>query len=338
MISHVNGTSDFTFNFATAWFPAPPGGSSGDTEGLVVRVVECNPDHHPCPNVSHPEWSNAGAVTIVPASLPADGPLTTAHITAELVSWNGATPPPHSNTSKWGAADPRIVYREKDETYYLTWDNCTQNCYPHRITYLSTTKNPHDKKGWTFHGEVFPFPYTSGASLLFRDGAGDHGPQLAFVCNSNTANQILLAESADGFKWELPKDPSKKVFMAGRPSCWDKDGVASGAQPERLSNGDYLYFYNIDTGFPYKPNPLGRCAIGWAILDGNDPTTIVARSEDALLVASEPWETCAAVGKGYVRPQPPPPPPKKKTGGGLGGGGVGAGEGGGGGGLPSASF
>ena len=42
--------------------------------------------------------------------------------------------------------------------------------------------------------------------------------------------------------------------------------------------------------FPYKPNPLGRCAIGWAVLDGNDPTQIIARSEDALLVASEPWE------------------------------------------------
>ena len=31
----------------------------------------------------------------------------------------------------------------------------------------------------------------------------------------------------------------------------------SGPQPERLSNGDYLFIYNIDTGFPYKANPLG---------------------------------------------------------------------------------
>ena len=91
-----------------------------------MRVVECNPDHHACPNATHPQWSNAGAVTIVPASLPAAGPLTTAHITDSMVSWNGATPPPQSNESKWGAADPRIVFREKDATYYLTWDNCTQ--------------------------------------------------------------------------------------------------------------------------------------------------------------------------------------------------------------------
>ena len=74
-----------------------------------------------------------------------------------------------------------------------------------------------------------------------------------------------------------------------------------GPQAERLSNGDYLYVYNIDTGFPYKPNPLGRCAIGWAVLDGNDPTQIIARSEDALLVASEPWEVSVFLS-----------PPKKK--------------------------
>ena len=52
------GSSDFTFNFATAWFPPAPGSKSAD--GLVVRVVECNPDHHTCPGVKHPEWSNAG--------------------------------------------------------------------------------------------------------------------------------------------------------------------------------------------------------------------------------------------------------------------------------------
>lgn len=73
-VSHVNGSSDFTFNFATAWFPAPGsrterGAYVSDTaasasevavpttEGLVVRVVECSPNHHPCPNATHPEWS-----------------------------------------------------------------------------------------------------------------------------------------------------------------------------------------------------------------------------------------------------------------------------------------
>lgn len=313
LISHVNGSSDFNFNFATAWFPPPEG--SAESDGLVVRVVECSPNHHKCPNATHPEWSNAGALTIVAAKLPAAGeaPLSAAHVKESMVTWGGTAAPPRSNTSRWGAADPRMTYRPADKTYYLTWDNCTQNCYPHRRTMLSTSKNPFDPAAWTFHGPVFPFPYTSGASLLFRDGPGDGDgdgknlfkkkPHLAFVCNSNTADKIFLAESNDGLVWTTPADPSRSVFMGARPGCWDQGGVAAGAQPERLSNGDYLYIYNIDTGFPYHPNPLGRCAIGWAILDGDDPSKIVARSQGPLLTSEFPWEQCPE-GKGRVCQEP----------------------------------
>ena len=63
---------------------------------------------------------------------------------------------------------------------------------------------------------------------------------------------------------------------------------SEGPQPERLSNGDYLYVYNIDTR--KYTLPLGRCAVGWAILDGTDPSTIVARSDAPLLTAALPFE------------------------------------------------
>jgi predicted GH43/DUF377 family glycosyl hydrolase len=72
--------------------------------------------------------------------------------------------------------------------------------------------------------------------------------------------------------------------------------VAAGPQPERLSSGDYLLLYNIDTGFPYKPSPLGRCAVGWAILDGANPARIVARAAGPLLTPVIAWETCGGEG------------------------------------------
>lgn len=191
--------------------------------------------------------------------------------------------------------------------YYLTWDNCTRNCYPTRSTMLSTSKTPMIHDSWTFHGPLLPGEYTGGAALLFRDEheqvlEGEHksenlasGKQhrledarskhLAFVSDSNTAHAILLAESSDGIQWELASDPAKRVFMEGRNGCWDVSGVAPGPQPERLSTGDYFMVYNIDTGFPWKGNPLGRCAVGWAILDGEDPTRIVARSDGPMLIA-----------------------------------------------------
>lgn len=264
------------------------------SDGLIVRVVECNPDHHACPNATHPEWTNAGALTAVHATL-SDDKVNAQFISESNVFWAGVSPPPRANHSLWGAADPRIAYRKADSTYYLTWDNCTQNCYPTRSTLLSTTKNPFDHTSWTCHGPLLKNKYTGGASLLLRD----EPPHYAFVGDSNTANIIMLATSQDGINWE----ESSKTFMEPRPDCWDAKGVAAGPQPELLSNGDYFYIYNIDTGFPYHPNPLGRCAIGWAILNGSDPTQIVARAEEVLLVPTFPWETCPE-GKGRVCQEP----------------------------------
>ena len=240
----------------------------------------------------HPEWTNAGALAVVAANLSVPA---AEYVGYDKVQWPGLPAP--ANTSKWGAADPRLTFRPHDGQYYLTWDNCTTNCYPTRQTMLSTTKDPYDPHGWTLQGPVLPnASYTAGASLLFRDG--EAGPHVAFVSDSNTAHALMLAESDDGLHWHPPANASRRIFMNPRPGCWDQAGVAAGPQPERLSTGDYLYVYNIDTGFPYHPNPLGRCATGWAILDGADPSRIIGRSTGPLMTATLPWEQCPH--KGYT--------------------------------------
>ncbi len=291
LISNQGGTSDFAFTFGAAWFPG--GMQDGDSpDGLVMRTVECNPNHYNCSSTAHPEWGNAGAIAFVRADISASPPRAD-HVGESSVQWPGCNGPPPSDTPRWGAADPRVTYRRADKTYYLTWDNCTNNCFPHRSTLLSTSKNPFDPKGWTLHGPVIPGAYTAGVSLLFRDeGVLAGTPHLAFVADSVNAGSLVLAESKDGITWTLAPNSSGRLFMKGREGCWDAPGVAAGPQPERLSTGDFLYIYNVDTGYPYHPNPVGRCAIGWAILDGEDPTRIVARSDSPLLTAVFPWEQC----------------------------------------------
>lgn len=74
--------------------------------------------------------------------------------------------------------------------------------------------------------------------------------------------------------------------MAKRQECWDAGGVVAGPQLERLSNGDWLYIYNIDR----RSYTLPLCAVGWAILDKDDPSTIVARSDEPLLASILPFE------------------------------------------------
>ena len=301
LISRENGTSAFNYSFTTGWFPAPAGSPYPD--GLVVRVVECNPDHHSCEGVEHPEWTNAGALAVVGAALAGATP-SAEFVSPANVSWLGVDAPPHGGAKGlWGFADPRMAVRASTGEYFLTFDNCTANCYPKRTGMLATSLDPFNASAWTFRGPLLGShaPYSGGTALLLRDAP----PHYAFVGNSNTANVINLATSEDGYAWVL--NASKVPWMAGRPGMWDASGVAAGAQPERLSTGDYLFIYNIDTGFPYKPSPLGRCSVGWAILSGQDPTRIIARAAEPLLVPVLPWETCGGeAGKGpYPKCQEP---------------------------------
>ena len=294
LISRINASSAFNYSFTTAWFPSPPGSPRPD--GLVVRVVECNPDHHSCAGVAHPEWTNAGALAVVGAELSGAAPPAAELVSLPNVSWMGAPAPPHGGAAGlWGFADPRMAVRSVGgrAEYFLTFDNCTANCFPHRTGMLATSFDPFNASGWTFRGPLLGprAPYSGGTSLLLRDAP----PHFAFVGNSDTANAINLATSADGYAWALNAS-SKAPWMAGRPGMWDAPGVASGPQVERLSTGDYLFLYNIDTGFPYKPNPLGRCSVGWAILDGADPSRVIARAPAPLLTPVLPWETCGGEG------------------------------------------
>ena len=80
-----------------------------------------------------------------------------------------------------------------------------------------------------------PGKYTGGASLLFRDDVVGPSSHYAFVSDSNTAGSIILAQSQDGLTWT-----EAGIFMTARPGCWDEAGVAVGAQPVRLSTGDYF--------------------------------------------------------------------------------------------------
>jgi predicted GH43/DUF377 family glycosyl hydrolase len=230
LISKANGSSVFEYNFNTAAFPAGAGRTIG---GLVVRVQD---------EKLHPEWANAGALAFVASSVSPRGWISAATVTAADVAFPGVAPPAAGEV--WGVIDPRIAYRPTTKKFYLTWDNCTKNCVS-RQTMLSTSSDPFNHSSWKYHGQVLSGAdqqtMTAGVSLLFRDDAGSAAPHLAFVGNSNTADALLLAHSTDGLSWQLEANKSKMVFMAKRKDCWDAGGVAAGPQPEKLSNGDWLY-------------------------------------------------------------------------------------------------
>ena len=253
LISRINGSSSFNYSFNTAWFQPPSG--SPHPDGLIVRVVECNPNHHSCFGVDHPEWTNAGALAVISGNLPV---FTTEKVTLQNISWMGIqNPPPHGRSSGlWGLADPRISLRASTGEYFLTFDNCTENCYPHRTTLLSTTYNPFNESEWVFRGPLLgeAAPYTGGASLLLRDNP----PHYAFVGNSDTANVIKLATSQDGYSWIL----NSTDWMSGRKGMWDESGKSeSKLLPFRTDNTNLLFL-----SYSLSPNPVSirSCSRTWS--------------------------------------------------------------------------
>ena len=135
--------------------------------------------------------------------------------------------------------DPRIVYREKDKTHYLTAD----------VQPYETVREQPRRLWCVIRGSITDLCMVAdcttckrGASLLIRDDSED-GVHYAFVATSSISAALNYATSTDMINWKL-----KGFWQGGRPGRWDAHVLAAGPQPMKLSTGDYVYFYNTDAG------------------------------------------------------------------------------------------
>ena len=129
----------------------------------------------------------------------------------------------------------------------------------------------------------------------------DNSPSSPQQClGNNCCSPTPVCTDPEGMRCTHPTaGVGRRVLLAPRPGCWDSGAICGGPQPEKLSNGNFLHIYNHDShGYT---TPVGRCAFGWAILDGDDPTQVVARSDKPIItgcdcyteqcdVCGEPWE------------------------------------------------
>ena len=183
--------------------------------------------------------------------------------------------------------------------------------------------------GWTFHGPITrDFGVTSGVSLILRDDAippngtaGANVTHFALIATANTAGGLFSATSTDLLHWTTN---NTSAWCTGRHGKFDQKGIAAGPQAERLSDGNYLYLYSIDNvrscqsaacghgcgadcAAPdsskgcYGRCTDGRCALGWMILDKDDPLTVIARAEETLLFAELPFETTGTAATGPLQ-------------------------------------
>lgn len=182
---------------------------------------------------------------------------------------------PGDSSDSWGTEDPRMAFNRADGLYYMFY-----TAYNGSSIFLSlaTSTNPTSADKWTRYGAVFPTMQNSkSGALLIRDA----GPHYLLWGDSS----IRITKSDDLKHWESIGD----VLIAPRADHFDSKLVESGPPPLLLSNGNYLFFYNsAELGWPDDLKTAYH--VGWLILDGADPTNILARSEEPLLAPQFAWE------------------------------------------------
>lgn len=183
---------------------------------------------------------------------------------------------PSDSTDSWGTEDPRMKYNPHDGLYYMFYTAYNGSAI---FLNLATAVNPTSANGgWKKLGPVFPSqPGSKSAALLIRDKPphyllwGDH--------------DIRITKSDDPSVWA----DIGEVLISPREDHFDSKLVESGPPPMRLSNGDYIFFYNsANIGWPDAAGSAYH--VGYLLLDGNDPTIIKARSEVPVMGPEYAWE------------------------------------------------
>eukprot|EP00456_Euglypha_rotunda_P026886 TRINITY_DN21576_c0_g1_i1.p1 TRINITY_DN21576_c0_g1~~TRINITY_DN21576_c0_g1_i1.p1 ORF type:complete len:162 (-),score=19.89 TRINITY_DN21576_c0_g1_i1:8-493(-) len=99
---------------------------------------------------------------------------------------------------------------------------------------------------------------------------------------------IRLATSPDLYNWTTVNTS----FIGTRGDHFDSALVEGGPLPLLLSDGNYLMLYNsARNGYPSdKPGWSLQYNVGYVVLDYNDPTKILTRSDEPIFSPELGWE------------------------------------------------
>lgn len=132
-------------------------------------------------------------------------------------------------------------------------------------------------------GCVFP-PNNKDVALL-PERVGDyyyalHRPTLGEV----GGKQMWIARSPDLLHWG-----DHRLLAETRPGMWDRDRVGAGAEPIRTPKGWLEIYHGADE--------TPRYCLGALLLDLDDPTSVLARSEAPLMEPTAPYEAAGFFGQ-----------------------------------------
>jgi predicted GH43/DUF377 family glycosyl hydrolase len=260
--SDIVGESEYKFNYNPSYVELPGNGAGG----LLVRCQNQTASNQTTPSVIAAVGRTTSTLT---------------PFRYEMVTERRVILAPNSAQDAFGCEDPRVVYDARNRIYYLFYSAVSAEPVVESKLSLAVCQggNPMDALCWQRRGPVFPdIAWSKSGAMLLRK-VGQH---YLFWGDSTNAPGISIARA------DSPSGPWRntgELLIKVRPDCFDSHLVESGPQPMPLSDGSLLFIYNsAGADLVYKP--------GFVILDGDDPTRVLLRSEcdDPLTTPMLPWE------------------------------------------------
>jgi predicted GH43/DUF377 family glycosyl hydrolase len=175
----------------------------------------------------------------------------------------------------YGIEDCRVT--EIDGTFHLTYT---------MVSHMGVGVGLIQTRDWkTFDrkGMIFP-PHNKDCAIFSEKINGKYyalhrpsSPQLG-------GNYIWLAESPDLLHWG-----NHRCIATTRAAMWDSARIGAGAAPIKTSRG-WLEIY-------HGANKENRYCLGALLLDLKDPSRVIARSEEPIMVPSAEYELTGFFGK-----------------------------------------
>ena len=184
---------------------------------------------------------------------------------------------PREPWEELGIEDPRITLI--GDTYYVTYVAISRHMGI--VTALMTT---HDFERFTRHGIIFA---SENKDVVLLPGPLDGGftaYHRPVSCSGVSAPSILSARSPDGVHWGR-----HRLLLSPRPGMWDCVKVGAGPPPIRVPEGWLLIYHGVDKAG--AASPVGMYRAGAALIDADDPSRILSRSQGPMIEPHHPHET-----------------------------------------------
>lgn len=175
---------------------------------------------------------------------------------------------------KFGIEDCRVT--QIGETYYLTYTAVSDSGVG---VGLKTTT---DWKHFESKGMILP-PHNKDCAIFEEQINGKYYALHRPSSKDIGGNFIWIAESPDGLHWG-----NHKCIIKSRPGSWDSARVGAGAAPIKTEKG-WLEIY-------HGANAQHQYCLGAFLMDLDDPSKVIARTHDPIMVPLEAYELSGFFG------------------------------------------